>query len=173
MWKDYLYYRMNIEQMEKQNPFYSNHIFTKKDIDRCIWSPSLLERVRAGINAFLNWFVENDVQFLHAEKLVYSPTHGFAGLVDAVANVNGKRTLIDYKTSKGVYTEMRYQVAAYCLAFEEEYGKSLDGAMILHFDKETGVCNSHPMSEDELTKDSSAFLACLALKKREKELAKA
>lgn len=46
MWKDYLYYRMNIEQMEKQNPFYSNHIFTKKDIDRCIWSPSLLERVR-------------------------------------------------------------------------------------------------------------------------------
>lgn len=131
------------------------------------------ERVRAGINAFLNWFVSNDVQFLHAEKLVYSPTHGFAGLVDAVANVNGQRTLIDYKTSKGVYTEMRYQVAAYRLAFEEEYGKCLDGALILQFDKETGVCNPLTLTKEELVKDSLAFLACLALKKRERELAKA
>ncbi len=146
-------------------------VIAKKDVPQIPEDAD--ERVRAGINAFLNWFVSNDVQFLHAEKLVYSPTHGFAGLVDAVANVNGRRTLIDYKTSKGVYTEMRYQVAAYCLAFEEEHADSLDAALILQFDKETGVCNPHPLTKDDIAKDSSAFLACLALKKREKELAKA
>lgn len=131
------------------------------------------ERVRAGINAFLNWFVANDVQFRHAEKLVYSRIYGFAGLVDSVAKVNGKLMLIDYKTSKGVYTEMRYQIAGYRIAFEEEHGDILDGAVILHFDKEAGVCTPHEYTEDELTKDASAFLACLSLKKREKELAKA
>jgi hypothetical protein len=81
------------------------------------------ERVRAGVNAFLSWFVSNDVKFVHAEKLVYSQSHGFAGLIDAVADVNGKRMLIDYKTSKGVYTEMRYQIAGYRIAFEEEHGE--------------------------------------------------
>lgn len=130
------------------------------------------ERIRAGINAFLNWFVSNDVQFLYAEKLVYSKSLEYAGLVDAIANVNGKRMLIDYKTSKGVYTEMRYQVAAYCMAFEEEHGEQLDGAMILHFDKETGVCNQYLYSKEDILKDSVAFCACLNLKKREKELAK-
>jgi hypothetical protein len=130
------------------------------------------ERVRAGINAFLNWFVENDVQFLHAEKLVYSKSLGYAGLVDAIANVNGKRMLIDHKTSKGVYNEMRYQVAAYCMAFEEEHGEQLDGAMILHFDKETGTCNQYLYTREDIRKDSVAFGACLDIKKREKELSK-
>jgi hypothetical protein len=131
------------------------------------------ERVRAGINAFLSWFNQNDVSFQHAEKLVFSRVHNYAGLVDAIATVNGKRMLIDYKTAKGVYTEMRYQVAGYCLAFEEEHGECLDGAIILHFDKESGVCTPYEYSRDDITADKSAFLACLAIKKREKELAKA
>jgi hypothetical protein len=132
------------------------------------------ERVRAGINAFLNWFVANDVQFLHAEKLVYSREFNYAGLVDAVAVVNGKRTLIDYKTSKGVYSEMHYQVAAYWFAFDEEHGdEGVDDALILHFDKETGNCTTYPIAEAEYLRNFPAFSACLTLKRREKELAKA
>jgi hypothetical protein len=104
---------------------------------------------------------------------VYSQSHGFAGLIDAVADVNGKRMLIDYKTSKGVYTEMRYQIAGYRIAFEEEHGDQFDGGVILHFDKESGVCTPHEYSREELMEDGQAFLACLALKKREKVLAKA
>lgn len=131
------------------------------------------ERVTAGINAFLKWFTENDVQFLHAEKLVYSREFHYAGLVDAVAIVNGKRTLIDYKTSKGVYSEMRYQVSAYWFAFNEEYGEEgVDDALILHFDKETGNCTPYQVSQDEYLQNFPAFSACLTLKRREKELAK-
>ncbi len=130
------------------------------------------ERVTAGINAFLNWFVSNHVKFVHAENVIYSKRHGYAGKFDSIAEVNGKKVLIDYKTSKGIYSEMQYQVAAYRMAYEEEYGK-LDGAIILHFDKETGNCTPKEISEDNYPKDASAFLACLQLKKREKELAKA
>ena len=125
----------------------------------------------AGINAFLDWYIKNDVKFIHAEKIVYSREHGYVGIVDAIAKVNGQTVLIDYKTSKAVYNEHRYQVAGYRQAYEEEYGK-LDGAFILHFDKETGECGVHALTDDDHKKDLPAFLACLTLKKREKELNK-
>lgn len=129
------------------------------------------ERVIAGINGFLSWFTENHVEFMHAEKLVYSKAHGFVGIADAIATVNGKKTLIDYKTSKGIYNEMRYQVAAYRMAYEEEHG-SLEGALILHFDKETGLCNTKPFTDEDQASDAPIFLACYTIKKREKELLK-
>jgi hypothetical protein len=68
---------------------------------------------------------------------------------------------------------MRYQIAGYRIAFEEEHGDQFDGGVILHFDKESGVCTPHEYSREELMEDGQAFLACLALKKREKVLAKA
>lgn len=128
-------------------------------------------RLVAGINAFLNWYVSNEVKFVHAEKIVYSRSHGYVGIVDAIAQVNGRLMLIDYKTSKSVYNEHRYQVAGYRQAYEEEHGP-LDGTLILHFDKETGECGVHELTDDDHRKDLPAFLACYALKKREKELSK-
>lgn len=128
-------------------------------------------RMIAGINAFLNWYVQNDVRFIHAEQLVYSRTHGYVGITDAVAKVNGQTLLIDYKTSKAVYNEHRYQVAGYRAAYEEEHGK-IDGALILHFDKETGECGVHPLNDEDHEKDLPVFLACYEIKKREKELSR-
>jgi len=125
----------------------------------------------AGIKAFLDWYVQNDVKFIHAEKIVYSRKHGYVGIVDSIAKVNGRLMLIDYKTSKAVYNEHRYQVAGYREAYEEENGK-LDGVLILHFDKETGECGVHELTDDDHSKDLPAFLACYALKQREKELSK-
>lgn len=125
----------------------------------------------AGINAFLKWYVDNDVHFIHAEKIVYSREHGFVGIVDAIAKVNGKRVLIDYKTAKAVYNEHRYQVAGYRMAYEEE-NEALDGALILHFDKTTGECHTHEISFEDYKKDKKVFLACYEIKKREKELTK-
>jgi len=129
------------------------------------------QKLVAGINAFLNWYVENDVKFIHAEKLVYSRKHGFVGITDAIAEVNGRLMLIDYKTSKRVYNEHRYQVAGYRQAYEEEHGP-IQGALILHFDKETGECGVHELTDDDYKKDLPVFLACYEIKKREKELAK-
>jgi len=76
----------------------------------------------AGINAFLDWYIKHDVKFVDVEKVVYSKQHGYCGIFDAVAIVNGKKVIIDYKTSKRVYNDHRYQIAGYRGAYEEEHG---------------------------------------------------
>src|SRR3990167_8700086 len=80
-----------------------------------------------GISAFLKWVDEYDVKFLSSEKQVYSRKHHYAGIMDAEAVIRGKKCVVDFKTSKGIYPEFRFQVAAYQAAVEEETGKAYSG----------------------------------------------
>jgi hypothetical protein len=126
-----------------------------------------------GINAFIDWFNSNDVKFIDAERLLYSKKHVYAGFCDAIATVNGEKLLIDYKTGKAIYSEAHYQVSGYVLAYEEETGEKLAGAMILNFNKETGEMNDwQKIGREDLKIDGEVFLHCLGIKKREKELTK-
>lgn len=125
-----------------------------------------------GINGFLDWFrAQKSVQFLGAEELVYSIEHDFVGKLDNRAIINGSKRLVDYKTSKAVYNDHRYQVSSYLKGKEEELGEKFDGYTILHFDKETGEFHVYEESNrEEIEKDFKAFLGLLATKRREKEL---
>jgi len=125
-----------------------------------------------GINAFLSWERDHHVVFVAAERLVFSQKYEYVGLLDLLAYVDGVLTLIDNKTSGGIYTDMRYQVTGYRLAYEEEHGPVIGNQMLLRIDKETGVPAVHEMSKEEHEANIPIFLACLAIKKREKEYAK-
>ena len=134
--------------------------------------PDSDEKVKNGIDAFLQWFNAHNVKFKATERMLYSEENGYVGLTDAIAIVDGKNTLIDYKTSKGIYSEYRYQIAAYCAAYEEETGDKLDQALIAHFNKDTGEFDTLVLTREDIEKDFKVFLACLEVKKREKELSK-
>lgn len=63
--------------------------------------------------------------FISMEKAVISLEHGYGGTFDALMDIDGVRTLVDYKTSKGstfkgiytgVYPETALQLAAYANA---------------------------------------------------------
>jgi hypothetical protein len=55
-----------------------------------------------------------DVQALHVESAVWNVWHGYAGTLDLIADLaDGRRWLLDLKTSKGVYGDMALQQAAY------------------------------------------------------------
>lgn len=129
------------------------------------------EKVVLGINAFLDWYNNNKVEFLETEKMVYSRQYGFVGITDLVAKVNDKKLIIDYKTGKGIYSEYNYQVAGYRGAYEEEHGK-VNGGLILHFSKETGEFSTKELTDEDHEKDYKVFLSLLTVKLREKELAK-
>lgn len=124
-----------------------------------------------GINAFLDWYLAHDVKIEEMEKVVYSKKHGYVGILDAVAWVDGKRYLLDYKTSKSLYPEMSLQLAAYLGAWEEEHNV-LDGSMILHFNKETGDFSMRQFSNKEHKANLKAFVHALELKKHLKQLDK-
>jgi hypothetical protein len=54
------------------------------------------------------------------EKKVKHPLHRYAGTFDILAEVDGKFSLIDIKTSQSVYDDYRLQTAAYFYALSEE-----------------------------------------------------
>lgn len=91
------------------------------------------DAVQNGFLAFLEWEERNRVKWIQSELTLVSTTYGYAGTCDAIADINGYRYLVDFKTSKAIYDEYRKQLAAYRIA--EESG--LDVA-VLRLDKETG-----------------------------------
>lgn len=128
------------------------------------------EKVLNGITAFLKFQNERKFKWLESERIVYSKKHKFVGTLDAVAKIGKELVLIDFKSSKAIYDEMKIQVAGYAIAWEEEMGKQFDRYMILRFDKITGEFEVTEL--DKIKESKKAFLNCLGLKKSLKELSK-
>ncbi|HPQ42907.1 MAG TPA: hypothetical protein PKZ42_01670 [Syntrophales bacterium] len=129
------------------------------------------EQILNGVLAFLDWEKQHKVKFLATEKLIYSKKHNYVGLMDAKAKIDGRVCVVDFKTSSGLYNEMRYQVAAYQGADEEETGEQYTGnRWLIRFDKNTAEFEAHELAD--FKKDYKTFIACLEVRRREKELQK-
>jgi hypothetical protein len=138
---------------------------SKKDYPEIPKEPQIFN----GVTAFLKWVDEYEVKFVSSEKIIYSKKYKYAGIMDAEAIIKRKLCVIDFKTSKGIYPEMRFQVSAYQGASEEERGKEYSGnKWLARFDKETGEFEAHEFAEQD--KDYKAFLSALELKRRLMEL---
>lgn len=91
------------------------------------------------VNAFLKWNDRFKPSWNDAERKIYCDKYKYAGTVDAVAKINGRVCVIDFKTSKKIYKPYYLQVTAYAQAI-----KRIDGlrqwplGIILRLDKETG-----------------------------------
>ncbi len=106
-----------------------------------------------AFGAFLQWKDEHDLKPKKLEQTVYG--NGWGGTLDFVGYYDDKLYVIDWKSSKAHYPEMRYQVAAYRNAREKELafiagnkvGKMprfddfplIKGCGVLRLDKETGL----------------------------------
>jgi len=114
--------------------------------------PSLTsEAARNGFEAFLSWESKNNVEWIQSEVEVFSILHHYAGRFDAIARINGHLYLIDFKTSKGVWDEQKYQVCAYRQAYNEmleEGQERVENLAILHLNKETGEPTFVPVEKD-------------------------
>lgn len=142
------------------------------------------KRAENGIGAFLDWFNQNNVEFLEMEKLLYynSTLSGatkadnpfcveYLGIADLVARVNGRIAVIDYKSSKGIYSDQEYQVDSYKLAYNANAEKGMEAAdsMIVNFHKETGELLTKIIAEDESKKNATAFFGLFFVARREAE----
>jgi hypothetical protein len=129
------------------------------------------EQVRNGAAAFLKWIKDSNIKFKETERVVYSKKYNYVGTCDWYGT-HGKELIIgDHKSSRGIYNEMRYQLAGYWLALEEELGKKISRGIIVKFDKETAEFEARGIDREDYLKDKEAFLGLLQLKRREVELA--
>ena len=155
------------------------------------------EQVVNGITAFLKYQKEHKPKWILSERLVYSKKHDVGGTMDAVAVIESEKALcpIDFKSSKAIYDEMRFQVAGYQMKLEEEikylltlppskikdpkdkilvraykkYGGFKRGK-IIRFGKIDGEFEVKEL--DNYETDKLVFLACLTIKKRQAALQK-
>lgn len=90
------------------------------------------DQVVSGFLAFLEWKDAHKVEPIQLEYTVYG--YDWAGTLDFYGMFDGKKYVIDWKSSKGIYDEMRYQVAGYRSAVGD-----CEGCGILRLDKTTGL----------------------------------
>ena len=97
---------------------------------------SLSDKSKNAVQAFLKWEASHDIVWMGSEKKIYSKEYNFAGTIDALAMINGKFCIVDFKTSAKIYKEAYVQLSAYAQAIEEIHGRSVDLAVVLRLDKE-------------------------------------
>ena len=78
--------------------------------------PTLSEDEAPFVEAYRRWKVETAPTFKSLEQFTCNLTLGYGGTFDFLAYIDGKLTLGDTKTGKGVYPETRLQLAALGMA---------------------------------------------------------
>jgi hypothetical protein len=133
------------------------------------------EQAKAAVESFLQWTEIHDVVFEESERKIFSRQHRYAGTVDTIATVDGKRLVIDFKTSTGLWDEMRLQLAAYRFALEEEGFGPFEGRMILRFAKDGSGFYTHDLetAPKAYERDWRGFAACLEAYKVMQEIKRA
>ena len=61
--------------------------------------------------SFVDWFKEDKPRFINAEFVVWG--QGYAGTIDLLAEIDGQKWLIDFKTSQYIWPSHELQVSAY------------------------------------------------------------
>lgn len=66
-----------------------------------------------AILSFQAWFEATKPEIIATETVAYSEAHRYAGTIDFVCRIDGELWIVDFKTSKSVWTEYELQLSAY------------------------------------------------------------
>lgn len=86
---------------------------------------------------FMQWAIDNKVEFLESEKHLYSRELWIGGIVDMVFMMDGKKYIGDIKTGSGIYPEMWAQMGAYDLCLKDmKLHEDVEGYLIINLKKD-------------------------------------
>ena len=90
-----------------------------------------------AVNGFIDWTSQHDIEWVASERFVYSNKYNYVGICDAIAVIDGKRYLVDFKTSNRIRKlEYGMQTSAYVKAYVEETWENIDGVIVARFSKD-------------------------------------
>lgn len=119
------------------------------------------EKVLACFEEYKAWRDRHLEEVIEAEFRCMSREHFYAGTSDLDCVIDGRRSIVDFKTSSGAYPEMGMQLAAYQYARTEEHGHEYATRYIVRFPREGG--DFEVAEYPEFERDLAAFLACRQL----------
>lgn len=85
----------------------------KQKMDTSEFSPSDVSLAENAVIKYFEWEKDKEIEPIMIEAPMVSKELRYGGQVDLYCKLNGTYTLIDFKTSKGIYPEMMYQLSAY------------------------------------------------------------
>lgn len=141
-------------------------------------APSLLdfpEPDRGYVQALAGWWLSARPAKIATEVIVASLQHGYAGRFDLLADIGGRRCLVDFKTSKRLYPrEMFAQLEAYEGASQECGHPPTDARLVVRLgeDGDYEVGESCASFADFLS-IKAAFDACKRIEATHKAAVKA
>ncbi len=117
------------------------------------------------IQVYEAWFHRNVAEVVAVEQFVWSAKYGYAGTLDLIADLkDGRRALVDLKTSQTVSETHRLQTAAYQLAALEAHEIGCDVRLIVQMpSRKPGELYVTEFDDD--AGDQRAWRATLALYK--------
>lgn len=98
--------------------------------------PDIVTTAARSFGLFRDWWDASGYEALHTELQMVSERWQVGGTLDILAGKDGRRILLDLKTSKRIYPEMYVQVATYAAMYEEVTGEHVDECYILRIGKE-------------------------------------
>ncbi len=111
---------------------------------------------RIGYNhfaQFYNWYKSHDITMEFVEQS-FSCKY-FGGTVDFYGEIDGKKTIVDFKTSKGFYSSMFLQLSAYVYLLEQKgYEVEQVGILCINQDK----YKFKTMSREQIGRYQETFL---------------
>lgn len=118
---------------------------------------------------FKQWAEDNKVTFLLSEQKLYSEKHWFAGTMDLLIEIDGRKYIADIKTAKDIYTSNYIQMAGYHIMLEE-HGKCQDlaGYIVINLPKDPKRNGNAKFKEKRIRNTAQfkqMFMHCLALYK--------
>ena len=101
-------------------------------------TPNQISLAENAALKFFEWLKGHKVDWLGSEKILISEKYRFGGTIDAYCVLDGKRTLLDFKTCKGIYSEHKTQVGGGYKILCEENALPVEQVTILRIGRDEG-----------------------------------
>ena len=140
----------------------------KPDTD--YYTKAQIDLAEICFSKYLDWRNSHKIESIFLERQSVSELYQYGGTLDHYCLLDGKKTLIDYKTGKAIYTEQFFQLAAYKQLLEEE-GHKVDQCIILRLGRNEEEGFETKIMTD-LTMQFEVFLSCLKIYQLKKAIKK-
>jgi hypothetical protein len=119
--------------------------------------------VRMAFGHWQEWAKSVDLEPIASEQVIWSHKYKYAGTLDLLAKVNGRLSVIDWKTSKAIYSESHLQNAAYRAAVREMGHGSPECGYIVRLPKVLTDPSFEAVKADDEAQTMETFLHVKAL----------
>jgi len=127
------------------------------------YTPNQIERAMHSVKAFRRWLDGRTIEPILVEGRLVSEKYRYGGTVDFFGLLNGRRVLLDFKTSKAIYLEHKAQLVSYVKLLIEN-GYRPQEAHVIKLGRGPGASiEDHLVGQEELRAHWAVFEHALGI----------